>query len=128
MAKKVTKWEDIGGGIHELLEDCNAADIRIRVEQSLGSIVEDIHSYNQTRVELVAELINYRNELLDAFCGTDPGEFKDSGNTLIYNGETRELADLSDVVDSMGKMQSMVITKTAKNHLWIRHLFMEKAK
>jgi len=123
MAKQVTMWKDNNGGVHDSVEACNIADARIKEEDSLEGIVGEMHFYNMTQTDLVKELIDHRDELLNAFCGTDPGLFKDHGDTLIYKGETRELAGLSDLIDTLIKEESYVITKTLTGHLWVRPLF-----
>lgn len=68
MAKKVTKYEDIAGGLHDTLGEAQAADKEALVKEQLMDIARSIHTYNMTADELGRELFEYRTSLRGVLC------------------------------------------------------------
>ena len=64
--KRVTKYQDHDGGLHDTPELCKQADIEILAKQQIFEIAQSIHVYNMTADELARELWDYRSSLQGA--------------------------------------------------------------
>ena len=67
--KKVTKYQDDNGGLHDTPEEAQQADKEILAKQQLFEIAQSIHVYNMTADELARELWDNRSSLKGVLCG-----------------------------------------------------------
>jgi hypothetical protein len=56
--KRVTKYQDDGGGIHDTPAEARQADRDIKLMEDMLDIAQTIHSYNQTADQLAKELFD----------------------------------------------------------------------
>lgn len=65
MARKVTKYVDDDGGLHDTMEQAQQADKELLMKSQLADIAQSINCYNMTSDDLAKELYEYRSSLFN---------------------------------------------------------------
>lgn len=71
MAKKVIKYEDTTGRLHDTLYAAQVADREVLLKEQLFDIAQSINCYNMSSDDLAKELFEYRTSIRSALTGMD---------------------------------------------------------